>query len=403
MTEGETVKRRAPKTGIKKRRLQSGALSYGIDYVDASGRRVREWGFPTAELAKKARAQRIAEAAAGRMRIPTSKQLFREYAEEWLVTNKARLKPSTYRLYEAYLRTHLLPYFGSAPLSRMAIADVRRFVAQMAATGTSPKSVNNVLVLLKTVLKGAEQDGLIGVNPAASVKRLKWHRPEMQFLTPAEVSLFLKNTSPDCHTLFLVGFTTGLRLGELLGLQWGDIDFASGFLHVRRSVYRHQYLTPKSEYSARKVMLIPAARQSFLAYRTRVNAERLVTRLPGAEPTTPVFWDPRMYSAEKMIRRQFQRTLRRAGLPAIRLHDMRHTFASLLIHQGESPKFIQRQMGHSSIETTFDLYGHLFPESYEGAANRLQAALFGQDRQPIGPQEERGPSEVAESRVLSSV
>jgi integrase len=328
---------------------------------------------------------------------------FSSYLNDWLTTHRPRLKASTVRTYEGIIHTHLLPHFGDATLQGITVSTIREFVAKTANGKTSPKTVNNALVLLKTVLKQAEEDGVISSNPARAVKQLRYHRPEMHFLTPVQVQLFFTHARRESYPLFLVGFSTGLRLGELLGLQWGDVDFGGGFLHVRRSVNMGRYGNPKSDYSRRKVVLIPQTRGALHTLRVRVNEQRLSEGQQGVEAETPIFWNPKVPKPEQTIRREFHRTLSRADLPAIRLHDMRHTYASLLIHQGESPKFIQAQLGHSSIETTFDLYGHLFPEAYEGAANRLQAALFGADRPTIGPQTESAPSEIAESRATLAV
>lgn len=392
------IRQRAPKTGVKRRRLKNGILSYGIDYIDAGGRRIREWGFPDAMSAKAARADRTLKARAGKLGVRPSKQSFREYADNWHTMQKPRLKPSTYRLYGGYLRTHLLPAFGDYVLQGLTTFDVKRFQNDLAKTDVSPKTVNNVLVLLKTILKSAEEDGQIESNPATPVKRLKWRRPEMSFLTTAQVAKFLE-TARACTLLeipakrcefFTVAFTTGMRLGELLGLQWGDIDFDAGFIHGRWSLYQSEYVDPKSEHSIRKVMLIPEAREALLSLRERESGER----------DAPVFWDsPR---TDKVVRRVLDRILDEAGLPTIRLHDMRHTYASILISLGLNPKFIQKQMGHSSIQITFDLYGHLFPEAYEDAAIKLQTALFGTDRPLIGPRTETVPGETAKGRVQSS-
>jgi integrase len=289
----------------------------------------------------------------------------------------------------------MLPRYGANNLGGITTQDVRRFVTEATDGGASTKTVNNVLVLFKGMLADAVEDRFISTNPADVVKRLKWRRPEMSFLTTAQVQKFLETTRA-CVMLgkvpakrqefFTVAFTTGLRLGELLGLQWGDIDFDAGFVHVRRSLYQSEYVDPKSEHSVRKVVLIPEAREAMLSLRERLNPER------GA----PVFWDsPRV---DRILRADLEKILDEAGLPSIRLHDMRHTFASILISLGLSPKFIQKQMGHSSIQVTFDLYGHLFPEAYEEAADKLQAALFPTDRQRIGPRTEAAPSETAESR-----
>ena len=174
-----------------------------------------------------------------------------------------------------------------------------------------------------------------------------------------------------------------MRRGELLGLQWGDIDWDNNVIHVRRSLFRHnkeelnggekqlwRFSTPKSKRSIRTVDLSPKLRGALELHRLgcSVSPHDLVFCTSNGEPI----------DANNMVNREFLPALSRAGLRRVRFHDLRHTHTALLIAQGAHVKFIQSQLGHASITTTLDRYGHLLPEARHGAGERLDAMVFGQ-------------------------
>lgn len=165
--------------------------------------------------------------------------------------------------------------------------------------------------------------------------------------------------------------TTGMRLGELLALRWGDVDWASRRLWVRRSVTRNGTIQePKTRRSVRAVAIAPT-----LAYELREHR----MRSPFKSDDALIFCTAKgtTLSGVNLVRREFKPALKRAGLPSIRIHDLRHSFASLLIAQGEHPKLISEQLGHASVKITMDRYGHLMDQSYGDASARLDAVLFG--------------------------
>jgi integrase len=162
-----------------------------------------------------------------------------------------------------------------------------------------------------------------------------------------------------------------MRRGELLALRWGDVDWNSRRIWVRRNVNRHgDFQEPKTRGSVRAIAmpatLATALREHQLASPFSSEDDLIFPNEKG----TPL-------DGHNFVRRVFDPALRRAGLPKIRFHDLRHSFASLLIAQGEHPKLISEQLGHASVQITLDRYGHLMPASYDSAGERLDAALFG--------------------------
>ncbi|MCP4632157.1 MAG: site-specific integrase [candidate division Zixibacteria bacterium] len=160
-----------------------------------------------------------------------------------------------------------------------------------------------------------------------------------------------------------------MRRGELLALKWSDIDWNSSHIIVRRSLYRGQVITPKSKYSYRRIVMSPMLNKTLEEHRLFVPQSEfdLVFCRDDGKPLCP----------HSLVKRKFFPTLTRAGLRRIRFHDLRHTYASLLIAQGENIKFIQNQLGHSSAMTTLDRYGHLMPNAHNEAAEKLDQTVFG--------------------------
>jgi integrase len=236
--------------------------------------------------------------------------------------------------------------------------------------GRSPKTIANALVPLREMLGHAVEWGYIAANPAVAVKRPRPEHREMHFLTAPEVGKLLAAAGEEWGTLLLCAVTTGMRRGELVGLRWGDVDWNGRRLWVRRSIGLHGAVQqPKSRGSVRAVAMTPTLVSA-------LRRHRLAS--PFSEEDDPIFASERGTPLDggNMVKRALTPALRRAGLPQIRFHDLRHTFASLLIAQGEHPKYISEQLGHASVQITLDRYGHLMPQSYDEAGERLEAALF---------------------------
>jgi len=300
------------------------------------------------------------------------KMIFADFAGLWLEQYASmKVKESTLSSYESIVRVHLRPYFGARGLRSISPADCQQFVTDKLAEGSvSAKTVTNLIVVLKEMLKHAVRWGYLVENPARYLERPRVERKERDYLRPDEIRVFLQGANPDYRALFLTAILTGMRRGELIALRWGDINWDDSTVHVRRSLHKGKFIPPKSKRSVRSIVMSPALKSALRErwITRKENRNDLVFANSVGEPLDP----------DNLVRREFHPALSRSGLRRIRFHDLRHTYAALLISQGENIKFIQHQLGHASIQTTMDCYGHLLPEVSQGTGKRLDETVFGE-------------------------
>ncbi|MBI4635684.1 MAG: site-specific integrase [Candidatus Rokubacteria bacterium] len=345
---------------------------YAIRYIDALGRRRWETIGPNLQEARQVLAQRMWERRQGKFRLTRPAITMAEFAAKWdedyldVQLRLGRLKESTLVGYRCNLRLHIVPFFGRMRLGDITLPHVREFIKTLLGKGLAPKSVALVMVILKEMLKHAVQWGYLDANPAQYAERPRGEDKELEVLTPPEIRRLLAHAEEPFRTLLLCAVLTGMRRGELLGLKWEDIDLEGHRIHVRRALWKGKFVTPKSRRSRRSIDMAPALREALGRLPSRFRGE-LVFCTPTSTPL----------DADNLMHRDFPRALRRAGLRRIRFHDLRHTFTSLLIAQGAHPKYIQSQLGHASIQTTLDRYGHLMPDAFEREARKLDRLVFG--------------------------
>lgn len=296
---------------------------------------------------------------------------FKDFAEKWLRDHIApRVKETTYRFYEGIIRCHLVPSFGECRLTSISTHQIEEYLARaQRETNLSPTSIGYDLRVLKTMLKRAVIWGYLARNPAEHISKPRQTRKEMDFLTPSELRELLANVDPRHYPLFLTAVLTGMRRGELLALKWSDINWSTSQIHIRRSLSLGKMDEPKSNAGVRVIIVPPILISVLQEHHLTCPIGELDLVFPNR--------DGEIIHAENLVRRHFLPALTRAGLRRIRFHDLRHTYASLLIAQGENIKFIQQQLGHSSAQVTLDRYGHLMPQVQQGAGERLQNSLFG--------------------------
>ncbi len=265
------------------------------------------------------------------------------------------------------LATHIRPFFGSRLLREIDVALIRAFVKTLVAKELSPKTISNVLGILKTMCKHAVQRGYLDASPAQYVERPRGEEREMTVLTPEEIRRLTEAAAEPWRTLWLCAVLTGMRRGELLAVRWNDIDVDRQQIHVRRALWRGQRVLPKSRRSQRAIDMPNTLTRALQRLAERPHGPLVF----GGQEGQPL--DP-----DNLSHRRFPRALRQAGIARhVRLHDLRHTYASLLIAQGAHPKYIQVQMGHASIQTTLDRYGHLMPDVHRAEASKLDRLVFG--------------------------
>ncbi len=315
----------------------------------------RKWykGGRTRKDAQRVLNENLAELDAGTFKeIP--KTSFKEFGTFWLQNYvEGNLKPSTSKSYTRIV-TKNLSCFDDRTLTDITTGQLQAYVTKRLKLVTA-KTVCNDIMVVKELFKHAKKWGYLKVNPAEDVDRPKMKSTTIDILTPDEFKLLLENTHHYYQTAFLTAFLTGLRAGELWALQWGDIDWNSNRLYVRRAVWYGQIVEPKSKTSIRKVD-IP---QQLVSELKRWKLECPISELDLVFPGQLGSFSNHVF----VVNRHFYSALRRAGLRHVSFHSLRHSNASLRIQAGQNIKYISEQLGHSTIKITLDIYGHLFNDS----------------------------------------
>ncbi len=303
-----------------------------------------------------------------------------DYADTWLDRIQHTHKHSTHEDYQKMLKRDILPVLRGLDLEDVTREKVKVLAFDGLKREQSPKTVQNVLRCLSSLLSHAVEDGLLTVNPALKPGKFLPKVSKRRGINPftrEEVSIFLeaaRQRAPRYYPLFLCAVRTGLRLGELLALQWDDLDYHGRFIEVRRNYTRGRVFTPKSGESRR----VDMSRELTQALKDLYTERQLETAANGwKDMPLRVFCNEvgGLLDPDNLRKRVFYGLLRASGLRHIRFHDLRHAFASLLLQQGESPVYVKEQMGHSSIQVTVDLYGHLIPGGNKQAVDRLDAPV----------------------------
>ena len=298
-----------------------------------------------------------------------------EYSRVWLAEVELARKPSTAGFYGQYLRLYILPKFGAAPLDLIQREEVKQLIAELRDRGLAKNTIRLAVTTLRAVLTSAVEDRFLFHNPVQGlgrfVKSEKAQR-EATSLKPSEVDILLRaaqqNLSLRDYALILSALRAGLREGELAALEWGDLHFGRSaddsdrYILVQRNYDRRwsrKMLTPKNRKS-RRVDMSRNLRQVLMELRGLTSAPLVFPSDAG----TPI-------EMNNFSKRVFQPLLTAAGLRKIRFHDLRHTFGSLLIQTGASLAYVRDQMGHSSIQVTVDIYGHLIPGSNISFVDKL--------------------------------
>jgi integrase len=292
---------------------------------------------------------------------------FDAWVEMW-AKSIVHLKPKTLAGYESLLNCYILPSFGNVALARIEPVDIREWVAALIDHGLSPSRVRQAYQLLSAVMKSAVESEYIARTPCIGVKLPRTQSREMQFLSADQVEALAESTGEFSLLVYVLAYT-GIRWGEAVALRRARCDLLRRRLHIIESmaeVSGQRFFGPTKTYQRREVG-VPA----FLA---ELLAEHLAT-LPD-DPDALVFTSAngQPLSNANFRNRVWLPALRDADLPHdLRIHDLRHTCASLLIAQGTHPKAIQAHLGHSSITVTLDRYGHLFPNALDDVARGLDA------------------------------
>lgn len=307
---------------------------------------------------------------AGRWRDPRAGRiLFADWIAIWQPTT-VDLRPSSRARDDSYLRTHIVPRFGALRLDAITPLEVRSWVADLTASGLAPATVQKAYQILSKVLRSAVDADLLAETPCRRVPLPKVETEEMQFITPQEINTLSGLIAPRYRALVLFDAYCGLRLSELAGLRrsalnlgLGRVRVTSNAVEVRGTI---EWGVPKTR-AGRRTVPIPGAVLSALDRHLREHVD--------PEPGALVFGGPDggVLRAGSWRTRFWNPAVRAAGLPGLRVHDLRHTAVALWIAAGASPKQIATWAGHTSVAVVLDRYGHLYEGSDADVLARLDS------------------------------
>jgi integrase len=328
---------------------------------------------------------RAALAAADQGISPPRQQLtVGAWLDLWIATSVAgRLRPRTVESYSMTVRIYLKPAIGKISLAKLQPEHVARMLRDLTARGDlSPTTVRYACVVLRIALARGLKTGKVGRNVATLVDLPRRARFENRPLSADQARAFLASVQGDrFEAIYALAIATGMRQGELLALRWADVDLTSGTLTIRNTLqFRTRALAePKTDSAKRTLHVGHEVLNHLREHRRRQVAERLAAG-PSWLDGDFVFTTSHGTTIDsRNLTRAFQARLVEAGLPRQRFHDLRHACATLLLESGEELGVVSKLLGHSTVSTTLDTYGHLTPGMTRRAAGRMDLIL----RQPV--------------------
>ena len=295
-----------------------------------------------------------------------------------------KVRPSSHQTYRGYLDHHIKPYIGNIPLTKLSSLDLQRLYKKLLSDGRvdrieskkqpkglSAKTVRNIHQIISSALKLAVEQRLIARNPTDGCALPKAERKEMQTLPIEQLTSFLREAKDSgVFALYYIDLTTGLRRGELLGLKWSDIDLEKGDLRVQRQIGRIDgkiiEMPLKTKNAYRTLPLSADAISVLMQQRRKTGNSEWVFPSPTGGPMSP-----------DSVLHMLHRVLKRAGLPKVRFHDLRHTFATLALQNGVDIKTVSGMLGHFSAGFTLDTYAHVTTSAKREAAKTMGNILSG--------------------------
>lgn len=362
-------------------------VDLGPDPATGKRRQAQRQGFRTKREAETALDEQLASIRAGTVVAKTSSNIG-SFLDDWLISQTSRLKPSTWESYRIVV-DRVSKRIGKVNLQALTPLDLERFYGELTETGgrnggpLSAKTVRNTHTVLRKALSDAHRLGLIVSNPAATARPPVTEPVDRQTWSSETVKDFLQVIANDrLYSAYVLLLTTGMRRGEVLGLRWRDLDLDGAQLHIVQTLgsVRSQlvFSTPKTKRSRRMIYLDDNTVDTLRAHRTAQRREKLIGGPDWDGEPDLVFCDELGGPLDpERLSRDFRIHIAGTELPPIRLHDLRHTYATLALKAGVHPKVVSERLGHASVGVTLDLYSHVTPAIGRDAADVVASSIFG--------------------------
>ncbi|QHZ55773.1 site-specific integrase [Brevibacillus sp. NSP2.1] len=358
-------------------------LDLGKD--ETTGKRQQKWfsGFATKKEAEKAMAEKITEINQGTF-IEPSKEMFASFLTSWLENKKMSVRSSTFRNYEWLINNHILPHLGKYELSKLNPMHIESFYRKLKKdeSALSDEVISKIHTIINAVLTRAHERGFVAKNVAKLVDKPRFSKKKMEVWNEKEVLQFLDVAREDrLYIAFFLAITTGMRRGEILGLRWKDIDFENGEISVQQTLSNKgdELQEPKTKSAQRSIALPEQTVAELKKHKRRIAQEKLLARSVYQDNDLVVCTSVGTKVLPRNLIRTYYRLLKKADVPKIRFHDLRHSHATLLLKKGVHPKIAQERLGHANIRITLDTYSHVLPNMQSEAAKQFGDSLFNKD------------------------
>ena len=331
--------------------------------------------------------------------VAPEKQTVEQFLTRWLEdVAKPSVRPKTYRFYADLVSLHISPVLGRILLNKLSAQHIQSLMNDRLSSGLSARTVRHIHRTLCTALNIAVKHDLVPRNVASLADPPRAPKPAVQFLNLKQARRLLDTAKEHpLYALFATILSLGLRLGEALGLSWSDVDLDNGRLTIRHALQRSDkqfvLVEPKSDSSRRTVILPAVAISALRRHRAYQEQQCLLAGTSWKGNDWDLVFTSRVGTPlfERNVLRTFKTILKKADLPDMRIHDLRHSAVAILIAQGVSARAISELIGHSSVGFTLQVYGHLMEETKRETAAKMDAAL-----QPVA-------TPVATQTTLASV
>ncbi|CAN5548750.1 site-specific integrase [soil metagenome] len=376
--------KRGNREGTISRRKNGGWMAQYIVYTPDGRKRKTVYGKTRAEVSEKL--TRAMADRDGGLVFDAGKMTVAEYLERWLADSaRGTVRKSTYDSYEGQLRRYVHPTLGRLALKKLTELHVQGLYRSMQDRGLSARTVRYTHAVLRRALKQAVRWKYIPRNPCDDTDPPRVQRDEMRPLNQNQARRLLSvagasgpNGEPDrFHALYVLAVHTGMRPGELLALKWEDVELEAEILSINRTLsMKGEFAAPKTAKSRRRIRLTAGSIAALKAHRKRQLEERM--RLSSLWRDHGLVFPSTVGTPlnHRNLARAFKDLLKRASLPdTVRLYDLRHTCATLLLARNVHPKYVQELLGHASITLTLDTYSHVLPGMDGGATSAMEEAL----------------------------
>lgn len=370
--------------GYFRKRGENWSFTIDIGRDPLTGKRKQKTasGFKTKKEAERACNELIHQFNTGSL-VDDKNFTLSEYLQEWLEnTAKQRVRETTFTNYKRAVNSRIIPVLGSHKLKDLKPLHGQRFVKSLIDEGLSPAYIEYIFIVLKGSLEDAVRWELLFKNPFQHVEIPRPRKVVNSTWSIEETKRFLNRTKFEnviYYHLFLLALNTGMRRGEILGLKWKNFDLNEGKISVTETLIYDEngfrFTEPKTHGSKRLISIDQNLCKEFKSYKAKQNEFKLLFGQSYEDNDLVFAKETGQPILPRTMTTTFNQFIKKADVPQIRFHDLRHTHATILLKLGINPKIVSERLGHSSIKTTLDTYSHVTIDMQESAVLKLSEAL----------------------------